>query len=545
MLEVAGLAMLRWQALIVATCVLGLPVLFAVYLRESGVWRSLPIRKLVLATVIALGLGVGWALIAGPMVADAYNASLGGQMNFAQVLLCGVAVPVSFALVLEAPVAAVWALDRSGGEALDGFTIGALGALVANAASTATLLAPQVAMGPTAGNQSFGNLFGEAIVQGVAWPVGSVATGGIFGLALWFKPAQRASRGYRRSFIAPAALLGVMVFSIAMGLVDIAPVSTGVYIALEALIALLAVSALRVVIADALLHEAADGTGDGKQLLCEECGQIVTWVTFCSACGIAIRAGSKASRAVRRVESAGSHEAVVSDGKSDTASVRNAKTLSVLGPMTVGVGAAGAAVVAVAMLIQPTPPKVVCPPDCGNPPLGTPIENNPRFSGDGGAFSVAYPGEGSAYEVTLDPPGINGVQLKYVGGDTGTLTLFGEPAQDHSPKWIVEQLITTKYPGANIDYEIPNASVGYQPGYGLVADVYPRDASSTYTRLRVIVVAAVKHNYALIAAASGPYHEFSPEYGTGHPSGANLELAMDMGKYVNSFRWRGDRYGGD
>ena len=56
-------------------------------------------------------------------------------------------------------------------------------------------------------------------------------------------------------------------------------------------------------------------------------------------------------------------------------------------------------------------------------------------------------------------------------------------------------------------------------------------------------MAAVKHDYALVAAAVGPYHEFSPDYGTGHPSGANLELAMDMGKYVNSFRWAGDRHG--
>lgn len=54
-------------------------------------------------------------------------------------------------------------------------------------------------------------------------------------------------------------------------------------------------------------------------------------------------------------------------------------------------------------------------------------------------------------------------------------------------------------------------------------------------------MAAVRHDYALIATAAGPYHEFSPDYGTGHPSGANLEVAMDMGKYVNSFRWFGDR----
>jgi len=44
---------------------------------------------------------------------------------------------------------------------------------------------------------------------------------------------------------------------------------------------------------------------------------------------------------------------------------------------------------------------------------------------------------------------------------------------------------------------------------------------------------------ASLLAAVGPYHEFSPNFGSGHPSGVNLELALDLGKYVNGFAWRG------
>jgi hypothetical protein len=80
--------------------------------------------------------------------------------------------------------------------------------------------------------------------------------------------------------------------------------------------------------------------------------------------------------------------------------------------------------------------------------------------------------------------------------------------------------------------------VGYQPGYGVVKDEYPQDASGTFSRLRIVVMVAVKDDYALVAAAIGPYHQFSPEFGSGHPSGVNLQLALDMGKYVNSFTWR-------
>ncbi|MEI6252122.1 MAG: zinc ribbon domain-containing protein [Mycobacteriaceae bacterium] len=534
----AGFALLRWQVPVVAISVFGLPVLFAVYLREIDSRSDHRVRYFALAAVLALGLGVGWALIAGPIVADAYHAALGGQMTVAQLLLCGVAIPITFGIAMVAPAALVRAVDRSSGESLDGFTIGAVGATVVNAAATATLLAPQLAMGVTAESHSVGSLLAEAMVEGVAWPLGAVAIGGLFGIALWFIPNANAPKRFRRTIVIPAALLGAVAFSVAMGIVDVAPLPLGPYIALQLLIALSAVLAVRIVVADALLNESTDDTGE--QLLCAECDHVVAHMGFCSDCGVAIRAASRTSRAVRLVRPVSPGEEP--DGASAMVPQRTASSLRVLGSMVAGVGTAVAVAVAVAVFIKPAPAAYACPPDCGGPTLGKPVESNPRYSGDNGAFSVAYPGEGTAYEVTFDPPGINGVQLKYVAGDTGMLTLFGVPAGGRTPKQIAQEVLATKYPGAAVAYEIPNASVGYEPGYGIVADVYPRDSSSSYNRLRVIVMAAIRHDYALIATAAGPYHEFSPNYGTGHPSGANLEVAMDMGKYVNSFRWYGDRY---
>jgi hypothetical protein len=195
------------------------------------------------------------------------------------------------------------------------------------------------------------------------------------------------------------------------------------------------------------------------------------------------------------------------------------------------------AAVMVSMMLTPPPRRYVCPPDCGRPPIGTPVETNPRFTARNGEFSVAYPGTGTAYKASFDP---NGVVLHFVAGDTGTLELFGEPAGDRTPQEIAKELIKRAYPDAATAYEIPNAMVGYQRGYGEVADEYPQDAGANYTRLRVLVLVASKNQWALIASAVGPYHEFSPDFGSGHPSGANLQLALDMGKYVNSFTWRGD-----
>ena len=169
--------------------------------------------------------------------------------------------------------------------------------------------------------------------------------------------------------------------------------------------------------------------------------------------------------------------------------------------------------------------------------MGVPVAAMPRFVAHNEEFSVSYPGAGTSYKAQTDP---NGLVLDYTAGDTGTMELFGQPAAGQTPRQIIDHLLKRSYPNAAVEYEIPNASVGYQPGYGVVADVYPTDPDSAYTHLRVVVLAAVKNDYALVASAIGPFHRFSPDYGSAHPSGANLELALDMGKYVNSFRWRGD-----
>lgn len=213
------------------------------------------------------------------------------------------------------------------------------------------------------------------------------------------------------------------------------------------------------------------------------------------------------------------------------------RDVRVLLPAAVGIVLVAAATSAVSLVVTAEAPNYRCPPDCGGPPIGTPVAINPRFTAADGSFSVSYPGPGTAYRATLNP---DGVTLDFVAGDTGTVELFGQPAGGRTPRAIAEELITRSYPDAVVDYEIPNAAVGYQPGFGVFADDYPQDSTGTYTRLRIMVMVAIKHDLALVAAAVGPYHEFSPSFGIGHPSGANLQLAMDVGKYVNSFTWTGD-----
>lgn len=174
-----------------------------------------------------------------------------------------------------------------------------------------------------------------------------------------------------------------------------------------------------------------------------------------------------------------------------------------------------------------------CPPDCGSPPNAIPVANLPRFETAG--FSVARPPAGQIYDVTDEP---DGVTARQVGGG-GVLRLFSEPARGRVARQVVDQLLNREYPGATVAYELPNAMVGYQLGYGVVANAQARGVSVKYD-LRVIAMAAVKNDLALLAVAEGPFRRFSPDFGPGPPSAANLEIAMDMGRYVESFRWTGD-----
>ncbi|MGY4708102.1 hypothetical protein ACXDF8_00785 [Mycolicibacterium sp. CBM1] len=182
-------------------------------------------------------------------------------------------------------------------------------------------------------------------------------------------------------------------------------------------------------------------------------------------------------------------------------------------------------------------PLFQCPPECGTPPMGTPVASLPRFTAADGSFSVSYPAPGSAYEVSMAG---NGVTAKFTGGDTGVLQLFSEPARGRSPRDVARDLLKFKFPDAKIAYEIPNAMVGYQRGYGEVADTWPAGTSNSYTRIRTVLLVAIKNDLALVAGAVGPYHAFGPDFGPGLPSGANVQIAQDMGKYVNSFSWQGD-----
>ena len=227
----------------------------------------------------------------------------------------------------------------------------------------------------------------------------------------------------------------------------------------------------------------------------------------------------------------------VPQGTYHAPAVRQASHVRVLLIWLGVIAAVALALLGVTLMMSKPAPRYMCPPNCGRPPTGTPVETNPRFTAPDGAFSVSYPAEGSAYSISKNP---DGVTADLHAGDGGTLQLISEPAANRSPEQIAKTLISRTFPDARTAYQIPNAMVGYQPGYGEAADFWPQGANGSYLKVRVLVMVAVKNDLALIASAVGPFRQFSPDFGSGKPSAASLQIALDMGKYVNSFSWRGD-----
>lgn len=195
----------------------------------------------------------------------------------------------------------------------------------------------------------------------------------------------------------------------------------------------------------------------------------------------------------------------------------------------------------IAKVATPGKPKAAqCPPTCPQPPVGAPVSALPKFTAKDRSFSVAYYPSNSRVSVKTDASSVT-EKISPANGEDSTIVLLGEPADGRTAEQVVSALVARAFPDAERAYVIPNATVGYRPGYGEILDSYPQTTSGNYSHQRLIVMAAVKHDVALVAVAGGPFHEFSQDGLTdGHASGANVFVAFLLDRLVNSFSWKGD-----
>jgi hypothetical protein len=296
--------LLRLPGALVAVSALGLPLLFVLYLRESDADEDLPVAALILTAVLGIGLAVGWVLLTGTMMAKAYGVALGAAVVGARMVRMGIMIPAGGVILMLLPAVIVRLLRaRLGGsrEALDGFMIGALGALMFTAAGTLARLAPQFGTGVVS-KRPMESLLVEAGIRGVAVPLTAAAAGGLIGAALWFtRPESKKDQrpGVVRAVLVSFAV-AVLVVYVGLGLIDVSHVPQVWMLVAYLVLAAVALLLLRVGLHLALLHEAHDEIRSDEPMLCVHCGHVVPDMAFCAACGVAMRASSRSSRHTRR-----------------------------------------------------------------------------------------------------------------------------------------------------------------------------------------------------------------------------------------------------
>jgi len=294
-------ALLRMPGALVTVEALGFPFLFVLYLVESDGFRDIPTPMWVLTAALGVGLGVGWVLLTGMMVARSYGIELGADVGGARMVRTGIAIPLGGVILMLMPALIVRLLRPPTREALDGFMVGTLGALSFTAAATLARLAPQFVTGVVS-KRPMDSLLVEAGIRGVAVPLTAAAAGGLIGAALWFtRPPSKEKQhpGVVRALLVFFAV-AVLVVYVGLGLIDVAHFPQVLMLVLYLLLAAVALFLLRVGLQLALLHEAHDEIQSDEPLLCPHCGHVVPDMAFCPACGVATRASSRSSRTSRR-----------------------------------------------------------------------------------------------------------------------------------------------------------------------------------------------------------------------------------------------------
>jgi hypothetical protein len=294
-------AVLRLPAALVTVAALGLPLLFVLYLVESDGFRDIPTPMWVLTAALGVGLGVGWVLLTGAAVARSYGIALGSGVVGARMFRDGIGIPLGGVILMLLPAVIVRLLGPPTREALDGFMVGALGALSYTAAATLSRLAPQFGAGVVS-KRPMDSLIVEAGIRGVAVPLTAAAAGGLIGAALWFtRPPSKKKQhpGVVRALLVSFAV-AVLVVYLGLGLIDVAHFPQLLMLVLYLVLAAVALFLLRVGLQLALLHEAHDEIQSDEPLLCPHCGHVVPDMAFCPACGVATRASSRSSRSSRR-----------------------------------------------------------------------------------------------------------------------------------------------------------------------------------------------------------------------------------------------------
>ena len=296
---IAALSALRAIVPLGVVSTIGLPLLFLIYVWQSDVVRDVGVGILSVAMILGVGSGVGWWVIASALLADTYDVTRGSGLALTRVVDTGLMLSMVGGLLMLLPALVCRFLPMPERESLDGFVIGAFGALCYSTAASVTVVTPQLVEGLMQ-NFSTSRLLQDAVTYGVVTPVVTMIAGGLFGLLLFFSPDRRDGHdGKAGSIVLIVCAIAAVALYALVWIIDGSALSHAADTAAKLAVSALAVLTARIAVQSALLHE-APAPQSGDPVLCVHCEKVVPDMAFCSSCGVAALASSRSSRRLRR-----------------------------------------------------------------------------------------------------------------------------------------------------------------------------------------------------------------------------------------------------
>jgi hypothetical protein len=288
-------ALAKLQAPMIAVAACGFPILFLLYVVEiDDPDRSSFAAPVALALLLGAILGVTWAVVGGHYVDKALSLTLGTTLTGRDAFVAAVVVPAVGVLLMAVPVT-VLRIGRHSTESLDGFVVGAVGALAFELAATIEQLVDLLRQGQTS-DLSFTSTLTQVVVRGFAGPLIAAMTIGLFGAALWTR-RHRRSTGWQRAATRPVTALALaLVVHIGLGYADIAVLSDLALLLAYVAAAGVVILAVRVCLHHVLLSELHD-VSIGPPSACPHCRRLVPVMPFCPHCGVARHATAPRHRA--------------------------------------------------------------------------------------------------------------------------------------------------------------------------------------------------------------------------------------------------------
>jgi rRNA maturation endonuclease Nob1 len=290
-LAIAGL-----ESPLIAVAAIGIPLLFQIYIVEVGPYGDDVLLPTFVTLVVGAALGVAWAQIGGPYVQRDLLPTMQWSLTDHSAIAAAVLVPLIGQLLMCVPLIMLLVRRRST-EGLDGFVIGAAGALGFTAAATIANLSSRFTGGILA-HQPFVDVISQALIRGVSVPLVAAFATGLFGATVWVRRRTEAAPTDADGLwlTSPIGALAIaLLVQIGLGYTDIARLALPVLVVVHLGAVVVMMAFVRIGLHHVLLHEHHD-FAIGPPRACTSCRHVVPAMPFCPQCGVAQHAMSRAHR---------------------------------------------------------------------------------------------------------------------------------------------------------------------------------------------------------------------------------------------------------